>query len=125
MGKRKTNNKQELNFTLQRGISSSSTIGRSENSSNKFKLSQKIIPYFFQELKWGEVKEAFLNLSLFLFILGILIFTIVLRAGEEFYSINRTLNKNEGHRNYYEVLGISKKSSNLEIRKAFRKLSLI
>ncbi|KAJ1607652.1 DNAj domain-containing protein [Cryptosporidium canis] len=125
MGKRKTNHKQELNLTLQRGISSSSTIGKSENSSNKCKSPKKIIPYFFLELKWGEVKEALLNLSLFLLILGILISTIVLRAGEEFYSINRTLNKNEGHRNYYEVLGVSKKSSNLEIRKAFRKLSLI
>lgn len=125
MGKKKSNYKQEINPALQRGITNCNSAGKVEHNSNKHKSAPSFLQKYFQGLKWVELKETLVNLSVFLFILGILVFTVILRAGEEFYSINRKLNKNENQKNYYEVLGISKKSSNFEIRKAFRKLSLV
>ncbi|TRY52579.1 DnaJ domain containing protein [Cryptosporidium tyzzeri] len=125
MGKKKSSNKQELNSVLQRNANFGNTNGITENNFKKFQSSQNSLLSYLQSFKWAELKETIINLSILLLILCILISTIILRAGEEFYSISGKLNKNENQKNYYEVLGVTKKSSNLEIRKAFRKLSLV
>ncbi|KAH8583817.1 DNAj domain [Cryptosporidium sp. chipmunk genotype I] len=125
MGKKRSNNKQELNTTLQRNVIFGRTDKIVGNNLNKFQSSTNCLLSYFLGFKWGELKEAVINLSVVLLIVSILIFTIILRTGEEFYSIHGKLNKNENQRNYYEILGITKKSTNSEIRRAFRKLSLV
>ncbi|KAH8741411.1 DNAj domainhypothetical protein transmembrane domain [Cryptosporidium ryanae] len=75
-------------------------------------------------MSWDEFKDTLINFSLFFLIVAIIISTVLLRAGEEFYSVGSKLNRNSELTNYYDVLGVSRKSSNAEIRKAFRRLSL-
>ncbi|OII74235.1 DnaJ domain-containing protein [Cryptosporidium ubiquitum] len=125
MGKKKSNRKQELNSALQRNVSIGNSSAVLDNNLDNFRSSPNSLVAYFQSFRWAEVKEALINLSVILLILAVFVFTVILRAGEEFYSVHGKLNKNENQRNYYEVLGVSKKSSNSEIRKAFRKLSLV
>lgn len=125
MGKKKSNRKQELNPVLQRNVGIGDCTPTLDNNLKNVQSSPNSLVNFFQGFKWVGVKETIINLSVIILILSILVFTVILRAGEEFYSISGKLNKNENQRNYYEVLGVSKKSSNSEIRKAFRKLSLV
>ncbi|KAL7068672.1 DnaJ domain-containing protein [Cryptosporidium serpentis] len=79
---------------------------------------------FIKNFKLSSIKEKVVNFSVFFLIGFILILIIILKAGEEQYNINGMVNKSETHVDYYDILGVSKKATNMEIRKSFRKLSL-
>ncbi|KAK6589315.1 DNAj domain transmembrane domain [Cryptosporidium xiaoi] len=126
MGKKRQHLKQNPktnNFkysTLDNDTNNVEPLNNYINHSVVFKRPLKYISYY----SWDEIKGKIVNFSLFLSIIAIIIFTVILRAGEEFYSIGSKLNRNSELTNYYDVLGVSRTSSNIEIRKAFRKLSL-
>ncbi|KAF7458641.1 putative DnaJ protein [Cryptosporidium felis] len=126
MGKKKASIKLNSNPVLIKQTNNTPGLNKSNESSfrkNK-KVNQTKNIHLFTGCRWIRLKETIINLSLVLLIAIGLIFTIVLRTGEEFYEMNGKLKRNQNLTNYYEVLGVTKKSSNMEIRKAFRKLSL-